>query len=132
MVDQKKSGSIINGQRCDVQFFVNAFLFFFHGYGLGGTRSHASHAEDAVICSDGNRFLSVWVFSKVLKFEDVDRANIHADTVAVALVPVNCNRYHFIYLSLEVMQHIGDLYFTLHACFWRFFCLASKRFVTRL
>jgi len=78
MVDQKKSGSIINGQRCDVQFFVIAFLFFFHGYGFGGTRSHASHAQNAIIGSNRNRFLGVWMFNKVLKFEDVDRANIDA------------------------------------------------------
>jgi len=71
------------------------FLFFFHGYGFGGTRSHAGHAEDAVFCSDGNRFLSVWIFRKVLKLEDVDWTNIHADTVAVALGPVNLNLYHF-------------------------------------
>jgi hypothetical protein len=75
------------------------FLFFFHGYGFCWTGSHARHAENAVIRSHRNGFLSVWMFRKVLKFEDVDRTNIHADTVTVALVPINRNFYHRIYLG---------------------------------
>jgi len=111
-----------------------SFLFFFHNYGFGGTRSHASHAKNAVICSNRNRFLSVWILGKVLKFEDVDRTNIHADTVAVAFVPVNRNLWHFSSnLGLEIFQRRRDFkYFTLQAYFGVFLGLVLKRFITLL
>jgi hypothetical protein len=76
-------------------FSVIYFLFFFHSYGSRWTLSHAGHTENAVICSHGNRFLSVRIFSKVLKFEDFDGTNINTYTVAVAFFPVNRNLWHF-------------------------------------
>jgi len=91
-----------------VWFSVVDFLFFFHGYGFGGTGSHAGHAKNAIICSDRNRSLSVWIVSKILKFEDIDRTNIHADAVAVALVPVNRNLWHLFNLDLVLIQRIRD------------------------
>jgi len=74
---------------------LESLLFFFYGDGFCRTRSHAGHAENAVICSDRDRFLSVWIFSKVLKFKDVDRTNIHADSVTVTFSPVNRDLRHF-------------------------------------
>ncbi len=70
-------------------------LLFFHGDGFCGTRSYTGHAKNAVICPNRNRFLSVWMLRNVLKFEDVNRTNVHTDTVAGALGPVNLDLYHF-------------------------------------
>lgn len=91
-------------RQCGVWFFDIYSLFFFHSYGACGTRSDASHAQNAVISSYRNRFLSIWKISKILKFKNVDGANIHADTISVALVPINGNLYHRIYPSSVLIQ----------------------------
>jgi len=99
--------------------FVSILLFFFHGYGFGGTRSHAGHTENAVFFSDGHGFLCVWIFRKVLKFEDVDRTNLHAYSVTVAFGPINLNLWHFNEPPIIRNQCVRD-FNTLRCCIY--FC----------
>jgi len=40
------------------------------------------------------------MFCKVLEFKDVNRTNIHADTIAIALGPVNLDFGHFCLTSI--------------------------------
>jgi len=75
--------------------FVSILLFFFNGYGFSRTRSHTSHAEDAVVWSDGHGLLRVRILRKVLEFEDAYGANLYAHAVTVAFGPINLNLWHF-------------------------------------